>query len=793
MKKPLDPSVQEKLNRIPDALDGVPNTVPGSLSSAFNFKGRKSPEIAEKVLETVCGPEDVLLEPFLGGGSFLLAALGKVKAVYASELDNYTFFAVKTLFTRLNRAKLKRLFQAVKEDCEADIQALYETRCCGQVNYIDKILFDPARGKDGYFHPRENRELREGRNVKLQKRCPVCGRKAKAFDQGDWDRLKQLETLDVSRFPTVRYLVNSRINITASTGADRYDRIFTHRNKAALLLLQDAILRLEPCLERDALELSLTAALSLARVAMYGSSTDILYHVLLEKAQDMNVWTLFEKKYRCLLLFKKNYAARQLRPGGPEAILANQDYGDFLDQQPGFQADVVYTDFPYTDQVAYLERSQLFRIWLQQFYDPSFRLTQEMLDRELVQTNADARPGKHSLTDYYQDLDRMFSHLDRAVRPKGLVFFTMKLGRAKYFKTYLEIVNLARKNGFEYASLTGLAKRDPTLRKQSAFTNTLTNEMLVVFWKLPEDQRYWYIGQENYEFLLVKQVYQYLRQAGDAQVTVSAAAELVRQDLQKRCETPVPETDLQRVLSLLHQNFRVYKGMIEIDSNRLYLDIEDSDDLYTKLYDLTPIYIRRLLTQKGRFVLDDIYFQLVHALCDGNPRTITQILEDERHQRDIEALIANYCVLRDGYYVERTGQRRPNPQAVDVSTLDGTEFELLIKELLIRKGYENVVRIGGAGDLGVDLVAVRREGGQRLHCLFQCKRWIAGVGSTPVQRLFAEQFRRNFDYAACITTAGYTPDGKKVAADLKIDVFDGTYLMQELDRYFPGEYYNRLC
>lgn len=29
--------------------------------------------------------------------------------------------------------------------------------------------------------------------------------------------------------------------------------------------------------------------------------------------------------------------------------------------------------------------------------------------------------------------------------------------------------------------------------------------------------------------------------------------------------------------------------------------------------------------------------------------------------------------------------------------------------------------------------------------------------------------------------------------DLKIDVFDGIYLMQELDRYFPGEYYNRLC
>ena len=60
------------------------------------------------------------------------------------------------------------------------------------------------------------------------------------------------------------------------------------------------------------------------------------------------------------------------------------------------------------------------------------------------------------------------------------------------------------------------------------------------------------------------------------------------------------------------------------------MDIEDTTDLYTKIYDLLTIYIRQLLDTKGKFILEDVYFELVNSLCDGNPKTIAQILDDER-------------------------------------------------------------------------------------------------------------------------------------------------------------------
>ena len=190
--------------------------------------------------------------------------------------------------------------------------------------------------------------------------------------------------------------------------------------------------------------------------------------------------------------------------------------------------------------------------------------------------------------------------------------------------------------------------------------------------------------------------------------------------------------------------------------------------------------------------LGDVYKrqELVNSLCDGNPKTIAQILEDESHQRDIENLIANYCQKEGQYYVERKDISKPNEDAIDISTLSGTEFEVLVQSLLKEEGYENVIKLGGAGDLGVDIIASKRQHDRLLHYIFQCKRWASNVGSDPIQRLYAERMRRGLDYAVCITTSGYTRDGKRVAMDLSVEIVDGNQLIQRLNKYFPGEYYN---
>ena len=789
MRKIIDDEVKQKLNRIKNSIEGVPNTVPNQMRTTFNFKGRKSPDIAERVIQTICKQEDSLYDPFMGSGSFVFAAMGNVKKIYATELDNYTFSAVSALMKKADMNKLSELFNEIKKTSYSRIMDLYETSCCGRKNYISKVLFDPDDGREGYFNPLENREIVNGKNIKLVDKCPICGEKAKKFDEEDYAKLIDLSKEDTTRFPNCKYIENSRINITSSTGADRYDRIFTQRNKIALLHLQDAINRLESCLEKDILEQILVASISLARIAMYGSSTDILYHVVSHGAQDMNVWILFEDKYKSFCKFKQVYYDKQIGQCDSEVNIYNMDYADFIDRNNDLGIDVIYTAFTYTDQVPYLERNQLYRVWLEKFYDKNYKLSDDMLEKEIVQTNAPSRKNKQDIETYYRDIDKMFSKFAICLKEKGLVLFTMKLGKAKYFKTYIEIVNLARKNGFEYAYQVGLEKKDPTIRKQSAFINTFMNEMIVAFYKLPKENSYWYINNDNYEFLLVKKIYAYIINSKDY-VTLTSAVSLICNDIRSKYGMIATEKNKEQIIKILKEYFIVDAGIVRIDSYRLYLDIEDSTDLYTKLYDLMPIFIRQLLQEKGKFVLEDVYFELVNSLCDGNPKTITQILEDERHQREIEHLIINYCEKDGQYYVERKDIVKPNEDAIDISTLSGTDFEVLVQGLLQDEGYENVVRMGGAGDLGVDIMATKRQHDRLIHYIFQCKRWVSNVGSDPIQRLYAERERRGLDYAVCITTSDYTKDGKMVAADLNIDMVDGSALMKRLNRYFPGRYYN---
>ena len=145
MRKQIPDSVNNRLNRIKTAIEDVPNTVPNEMRTTFNFKGRKSPDIAEKVIEAVCDSDDVIYDPFMGSGSFVYAAMGNVKKIYATELDNYTFNAVMVLMNRVDMLKLEELFALVKSDVYEEIMALYETSCCGCKNYIYKVLFDPEK------------------------------------------------------------------------------------------------------------------------------------------------------------------------------------------------------------------------------------------------------------------------------------------------------------------------------------------------------------------------------------------------------------------------------------------------------------------------------------------------------------------------------------------------------------------------------------------------------------------------------------------------------------------------
>ncbi|WP_370466390.1 restriction endonuclease [Lactobacillus sp. ESL0225] len=783
-------SITSKVN---NALTDTKNLVPRMIKETYTFKGRKAPEILTKVILALTDENSYILDPFLGSGMSILASQKANRKFLGIELDNYTYSVDKTLFEEVDSEKLKKYFQKIQDAIKDNVMYLYETECDGEKNYIKKVLFDRENGKDGYFNPKTNREIKKGRNVILMKKSSK-GNNSKKFDEMDWDKIQEVDKMDASEFPDDTYFENSRINITKSTGADKYGEIFSHRNKVALLMIQNEISKLPTSKEKKFLQQVLVASLSLARIAMYGSSTDILYHVVHEKAQDMNVWFLFESRYNKFVKFQTKYknVLTDSFDDGDKYKVVNDDYYEYLRNHKNLMFDAIVTDFPYTDQVPYLERNQMFRIWLNHFDDDKgyFKLTDKMLDNEIVVTNAVERKEK-DLDHYYHDIDKMFKTFSEHLEVGSPVVIFTKLGKMKYFNVFARVVDYARKNGFEYTFRVGVEKSDPTLRKQSAYKNTLINEVVIGFEKLSEDKRYLYIGDENYESKLVDSVYHALKKVKDAPHTMTAAVTNAKKELAKK-GVHFDEKIQQLIVEVIKNNFYVDGQDIQLDKTRLYLDQEDEDTLFKKLYELVPFYVGKLLKQKEKFVLEDLYVELIDELSDGNNQTLYDLLNDDDNIREIDRLVADKTDKSpDGkYYIRKQLPKDFNVDAVDVATMDPYAFEGLCKSLLEHENYADVHRKGGSGDMGVDIVAKWFNGNTSETWLIQCKRWVSNVDATPIQRLVSERERLGANKIACYTTSDYSKDAKKIAQLQNVELVDGKELLLKLNQYFPGKYYN---
>jgi restriction system protein len=110
--------------------------------------------------------------------------------------------------------------------------------------------------------------------------------------------------------------------------------------------------------------------------------------------------------------------------------------------------------------------------------------------------------------------------------------------------------------------------------------------------------------------------------------------------------------------------------------------------------------------------------------------------------------------------------------------LSPTGFEQAVAGLLRRLGYRHVRAVGGAGDLGVDIVC---RGGAGELIVVQCKRYRPGhrVGSPDIQRFIGMAFiHHHAARAIFVTTSDYTQAARRLARDHPIHLIDGDRLVE---------------
>ncbi|GGZ72703.1 restriction endonuclease [Streptomyces subrutilus] len=115
-------------------------------------------------------------------------------------------------------------------------------------------------------------------------------------------------------------------------------------------------------------------------------------------------------------------------------------------------------------------------------------------------------------------------------------------------------------------------------------------------------------------------------------------------------------------------------------------------------------------------------------------------------------------------------------RALDHGAVDADGFEHTVAALCARDGCTPVEVVGGAGDLGADVIATTPDG---LRVVIQCKHYAEDnrVGSQDLQRFGGTCFAvHEADVAVVVTTSSFTAPALDYAASCGIVCLDGTDL-----------------
>ncbi|GGY99147.1 restriction endonuclease [Streptomyces poonensis] len=139
----------------------------------------------------------------------------------------------------------------------------------------------------------------------------------------------------------------------------------------------------------------------------------------------------------------------------------------------------------------------------------------------------------------------------------------------------------------------------------------------------------------------------------------------------------------------------------------------------------------------------------------------------------------------ESYEMYETCDMHEATVTVDYDALDADEFEQATAALCERDGCVEVEVVGGAGDLGADVLAVAPDG---RSVVIQCKRYgeTNRVGSQDLQRFGGTCFTvHGADVAVVVTTSGFTAPAAEYAEQCGIVCVDRDALLAWSDGTGP--------
>jgi len=365
------------------------------------YDSKKSHAAVRQYIRHYAEPEDLVLDPFCGSGSTLVAASEERCSCIGIDFSPLATLISSEIISPRQIEDIEKSFSILKRTTENAIRELYSTTChrcnqgaeimgtviseefqclrcleihpwyaCRETDIDNKRLCPSCHSRGVESEITTSFERKGSTIVQIDLKCKGnCKPKRSSRSILDEDQASQAKiTEDVRNAAMIRVDIPNRLRLRMMSATREEERwgllwrpylrgydtpadFFTPRNLKACLLLFDAIRSIGD----NTLLLALSSILAKASHLMAQNPDGIgrvmkgTYYIGAVR-REINVWNFFEDAYKAILKAKETINSL----GIPSAIISCEDAAD-IDDLPSNCIDYIFTDPPYSGKVQFGE------------------------------------------------------------------------------------------------------------------------------------------------------------------------------------------------------------------------------------------------------------------------------------------------------------------------------------------------------------------------------------------------------------------------------------------------------
>lgn len=751
----------------------------------FPFVGRKDRGIAATIIEALTPENGVVCDPFAGSGTFAYSALDCNRKVKANEWEPYAHELMSAPFFELpNRGEFEKALAVFKDKVLPTMKKIYETTCpkCGEKLMFDGLFFD--RDPEEYYHPTLHERL--GKNnyenviFRGKYKCPKCSCKEKNYDQHDEEVRRSLDNIVVV-FPDTPIIENSRLNFTAPDFT-HYGALFSKRQKIALATIYAAIQDFTGPVGKFFYD-SFLSIVHLGKYTDYRSKSQD-NHCPANRLKETNLYYRYIEK----LSERWEYISTLQKENNiNKAEISCSDFRDFMRLIDRESIDLLLTDPPFGDTAQYFEHAQR----VHPFIPYSLIDDNERLMKEVVISNAPSRTAKHGDVQFMADIEDLFKLSSTVIKEHGYMVLYFRPKQSSWIANLNQLKHYGRKHGLEPLMAISLQINDPSMRALASAAWTFSKDTCFVFLKLKDSERRWYEGNVDVDELVYLAASKAATDQGNPFVISKFYSALQAQLRSANLASLSSKAYQERFLMTLSRYAQKNGAQYVLKGDSPYDFINHEEDAELRLREFAPLVIEELGASGKGFSFEDYVLRLSTYLDNGSRKIVQRL-------KAVNPLISEFAERmtyksidqgtgKEQLYLKQYIPPEEDSGKISLYNMDPYDFEKLVADYFVKRGYVHAETIGGSGDRGVDVLATNINGEYEF---IQCKRYRKGsnIGSTPIQRVDSMRISRGAVKAWVFTTSDFTTEGIDEARITGVNLVNGDELIQSLNLYYPGKY-----